>query len=326
LRWSFKSSPKATALVAIAFAGLAFAGPAPARQAATSPLAPKAAANLRAQAADMSVQAAQDGLDIAAQRRRLADLAARENTLTGELGAARQRLSRLLGALQLFRRDPPPALLVRSSDARDAVRAAILIQAMTPALQARAQALSVRTREISTLRRQAAAASEDLFNAESRAADRRNRIVGTLQAAAELAPPPGETLPTLVPPLRTEVTRGFGQSGSDGRSDGLFLRSTANAQVASPANADVVFAGPVKGWGLVLILRVNGAYHLILAGLEQVSASPGQSVAAGAPVGRMPDRGKSTPDLYMEVRQNGSPVDPARWLDLPASRVVALRQ
>ncbi len=300
-------------------ASLALAAPAPARQ-----VAPQAAARLRAEAADLSVQVTQDSLDIAAQRQRLAQLAGREQRLTGDLGAARQRLSRLLGALQLFRRDPPPALLVRSSDARDAVRAAILIRAMTPALQARAEALSQRTREISGLRRQAAAASEDLFTAESRAAERRNRIVGALVEAADLAPPADEAIGPLLPPAKGLLSRKFGEAqGASGRSDGLYLRTSSGGEVASPANATVVFAGPVKGWGLVLILRVNGAYHLVLAGLEQVSASLGQSVAAGAPVGRMPDRGKSTPDLYIEVRQNGVPVDPGRWLNLPSLKTAA---
>jgi septal ring factor EnvC (AmiA/AmiB activator) len=322
LPWSYKSSPKqGLALAAAVAASLTLAAPAPARQ-----VAPQSAAALRAAAADLSVQAAQDGLDIAAQRQRLSQLAQREQVLTRDLAAARGRLARLLGALQLYRRDPPPALLVRSSDARDAVRAAILIRAMTPALQERAAALSGRTREIAALRRQAAAASEDLFTAESRAAERRNRIVGALMEAAELAPPQGDSLPRLQVPARAALARRFGETlGAGGRSDGVFLRTAARAPVVAPANASVVFAGPVKGWGLVLILRVNGAYHLVLAGLEQVSASPGQSVAAGTTVGNMPDGGKSALDLYIEVRQNGVPVDPARWMTLPPQVTAARR-
>jgi septal ring factor EnvC (AmiA/AmiB activator) len=125
-------------------------------------------------------------------------------------------------------------------------------------------------------------------------------------------------------PAQGVVTRRFGAAmEAGGRSDGLYLHTSGGAPVAAPANGRIEFAGPVKGWGLVLILRVNGAYHLVLAGLEQVSASPGQSVAAGTPVGRMPDRGKSTPDLYMEVRQNGAPVDPARWLALPMQKTAS---
>jgi septal ring factor EnvC (AmiA/AmiB activator) len=63
-----------------------------------------------------------------------------------------------------------------------------------------------------------------------------------------------------------------------------------------------------------LILRAQGAYHLVLAGLDQVSVAPGQSVAPGATVGRMASHGSDEPELYFEVREDGAPVDPERWL------------
>jgi len=63
-----------------------------------------------------------------------------------------------------------------------------------------------------------------------------------------------------------------------------------------------------------LILRTAGAYHLVLAGLGEVSAAPGQTVALGAPVGRMAGGGKPGPELYLELRRSGTPVDPAPWL------------
>jgi murein hydrolase activator len=76
----------------------------------------------------------------------------------------------------------------------------------------------------------------------------------------------------------------------------------------------VQYVGPVKGWGVILILRLTGGYHLVLAGLDRSSVSVGQSVAAGQAVGWMPDSRQSTSELYLEVRDQGSPVDPARWL------------
>ena len=84
--------------------------------------------------------------------------------------------------------------------------------------------------------------------------------------------------------------------------------------MTSPAAGTVEYAGALSGWGVVLILRAQGAYHLVLAGLDQVSVAPGQSVAAGAPIGKMPDHVSSEPELYLEVRENGAPADPERWL------------
>jgi septal ring factor EnvC (AmiA/AmiB activator) len=73
----------------------------------------------------------------------------------------------------------------------------------------------------------------------------------------------------------------------------------------------------LKGWGLVLILRLGGEYHLVLAGLETALTAPGRAVAAGQPIGRMAGTGGPASELYFEIRKNGAPVDPARWLKTP---------
>ena len=93
-----------------------------------------------------------------------------------------------------------------------------------------------------------------------------------------------------------------------------FVVSGAAGNFVAPAAGTVEYAGALNGWGGVVILRSQGAYHVVLAGLDQISASPGQSVAAGVPIGKMPDHVSSDPELYMEVRENGEPADPERWL------------
>jgi septal ring factor EnvC (AmiA/AmiB activator) len=87
--------------------------------------------------------------------------------------------------------------------------------------------------------------------------------------------------------------------------------------VRAPAQGTVEYSGPLKGWGEVLILRLGGQYHLVLAGLESSNAVAGGKFAAGEPVGRM---GGSDPELYLEIRKDGAPMDPARWLKSAASR------
>ena len=62
--------------------------------------------------------------------------------MTADLARRRGELSKLLGALALYRRQPPPALLVSPDKARDAVRGAILARSLTPGLTRRAQALA----------------------------------------------------------------------------------------------------------------------------------------------------------------------------------------
>jgi septal ring factor EnvC (AmiA/AmiB activator) len=120
--------------------------------------------------------------------------------------------------------------------------------------------------------------------------------------------------------------RRFGQAlASGGRSNGVTFAAAGGARVASPGPGYVQYVGPVKGWGVILILRLAGGYHLVLAGLDRTSVSVGQSVAAGEAVGFMPDgrqpakdaaaREKAPQELYLEVREQGAPVDPGRWLN-----------
>src|SRR3990167_6752397 len=61
-----------------------------------------------------------------------------ETELSVDQGVNMHRLSRLLSVLEQLKRAPPPALLVSPQDAKDAVRAAILVKALTPQLRDRA--------------------------------------------------------------------------------------------------------------------------------------------------------------------------------------------
>jgi septal ring factor EnvC (AmiA/AmiB activator) len=204
-----------------------------------------------------------------------------------------------------FRRDPPPALLVNPRDAVDAARAAILVKAITPELRRRARVYAVQAGEIARQRRLAAVASEALFTRDSQKADLHPVAPG---AAAELRP-------ALLAPLPGPVIHHFGDALSGGgKADGLTILAAPKAGVRAPDTGIVQYVGPVKGWGVILILRLAGGYHLVLAGLDRADVAVGQSVAAGSAVGSMPDGRQTPPELYLEVREHGAPVNPARWL------------
>jgi septal ring factor EnvC (AmiA/AmiB activator) len=295
------------------------------------------------------------------KRARLQMLKTRETAMTARLGRNRNALARLLGALELYRRDPPPALLVHPSSAKDAVRAAILVRAMAPELERRGRALGAEAAQIARVRREVAGASEDLFQADSDIADRRAHIEGLVlkkanlernllndaaiadqalaalaagsgsvaelvqrlpaQARMDLQAPPTTGLPA---PVQGVVVARYGQRAGGGRSSGWTYRAPAGALVRAPAAGLVEYAGPLKGWGIVLILRVGGGYHLVLTGLEAAQAVAGSSVAAGEPVGRMAGGGRGgdriAPELYVEVRKDGAPVDPAPWFGTAAAK------
>jgi septal ring factor EnvC (AmiA/AmiB activator) len=247
---------------------------------------------------------------------RLERLNVRETVLNAEQGRNLNRMARLLTALAQFRRDPPPALLVSPHDATEAVRAAILVKAVTPELQKRAKAYAAEATEIARQRRLAAVASEALFTSDSELAERRERLEATPPGAAPLAIGPVTPPIRLLRPVEGAVVQRFGEPlAGGGEAAGVTLAASKGAQVNAPDAGLVQYVGPVKGWGVILILRLAGGYHLVLAGLDRTDVGIGQSVAAGAPVGWMTDGRGSPSELYLEVRERGSPVDPARWLE-----------
>jgi septal ring factor EnvC (AmiA/AmiB activator) len=110
--------------------------------------------------------------------------------------------------------------------------------------------------------------------------------------------------------------------GSGGSERGLSIATRAAAQVTAPADGWVVYAGPFRSYGQLLILNAGGGYHVLLAGMERISVDLGQFVLAGEPVAVMGNgsriaailaTGSSQPVLYIEFRKDGTPIDPGPW-------------
>ena len=247
---------------------------------------------------------------------RLEQVNAREAALAARIGVNRNRLARLLGALQRFSRDPPPPLLTPPQDALDSVRAAILIKAMTPELQRRSRTLAAEAAELARLRRAAAAADARRFVSESEA-EELQRVDGLFAASqSDLIPVDAGPAPeTIGRPVNARIASAYGgRLASGAPSRGLEFAAAPGERVTSPAAGVVDYAGPLQGWGDVVILRAGGGYHLVLAGLSQILVRPGQSVASGQPIGSLPDRVEPPARLYLEVRLGAEPVDPAPLL------------
>ncbi len=106
---------------------------------------------------------------------------------------------------------------------------------------------------------------------------------------------------------------GFGSSAR-----GITVETRLSAQVVAPFDGQIVFSGPFRNRGLVLIIEHGGGYHTVLAGFDRVDVVTGQWVLAGEPVGIMPDtkqaEAKDGPPLYIELRRDGQPVNPLTWI------------
>lgn len=126
-------------------------------------------------------------------------------------------------------------------------------------------------------------------------------------------------------PVSGSVVTGFGEEdGFGGTTRGISIATRPRAQVTSPSDGWVVYAGAFRSYGQLLIINVGGGYHVVLAGLEKTSVELGQFVLAGEPVGVLADgagRGHTVvardpadrPVLYVEFRKDGTSIDPAPW-------------
>lgn len=124
---------------------------------------------------------------------------------------------------------------------------------------------------------------------------------------------PRSAVSHAVPPAIGRITQRFSQGKSNDR-PGLVYVTRPGAQVVAPMDARVEFAGLFRSYGEMLILDVGGDYLVVVSGLDGVYADLGQWVLAGEPIGRMSARKTPAPELYLEVRRGGTPIDPERWL------------
>jgi murein hydrolase activator len=124
-------------------------------------------------------------------------------------------------------------------------------------------------------------------------------------------------------PVNGTKIRDFGGSdGAGGAEKGISLATRAGAQVTTPCDGWVVYAGPFRSYGQLLILNAGGGYHVLIAGMERISVNIGQFVLTGEPVATMGSTSlvasilattASQPVLYVEFRKDGTPIDPGPW-------------
>lgn len=126
-------------------------------------------------------------------------------------------------------------------------------------------------------------------------------------------------------PAQGQIIKRFGDGdGLGGSILGTAIATRGNAQVTAPADGHVEFAGRFRSYGEVLILNPGGGYHILLAGMDTVTAGTGEFLRAGEPVGQMGNGPSSVtllgegvqdgrPVLYIEFRNNTDAIDSGPW-------------
>jgi septal ring factor EnvC (AmiA/AmiB activator) len=261
--------------------------------------------------------------------RALADQAARLRAEQAEAAALQSELDAALPALRKAQEDQ--AALAASLDSQiDSAREARL-EAQDVAAQA-ARRAAADAAQADSLRAAIARIEADQRAAEARAREaasaeeRRRQEAASVAARARqeaLARPAGPGLGggegSLTVPVAGRLLRGFGDPTEAGPASGQTWLPAPGARVLSPCGGRVVFAAPFRSYGLLAIVDCGGGYHVVLSGLAQLQVQAGQSIQPGEPVGVMPgwdprNPSASRPTLYVELRHDGEPVNPAPFL------------
>jgi septal ring factor EnvC (AmiA/AmiB activator) len=178
----------------------------------------------------------------------------------------------------------------------------------------------------SEIERARLAAEETRQEAERRRKEEAERMARGIPPSHSLAqsPPFGALAGRLPLPVAGAFSRRFGEpDGYGGEMQGDTVRTQSGAIVTAPADGSVLYAGPFRSYGQLLILNAGDGYHVVLAGMDRIDVTLGQSVLAGEPVGAMGETRLASagvtadenigPELYIEFRKDGRPVDPSRW-------------
>ncbi len=194
--------------------------------------------------------------------------------------------------------------------ATEASRAETL-RGMLAELEAQRQGEAARAHEEALRAERQKRSGEAAAARQRQAALERPTGAGTIATSAQ---PRGQ----LTAPVAGTIIRSWGDPTEGGPATGISYHAPPAARVVAPCGGRVVFAAPFRSYGLLLIVDCGGGYHAVLAGFDRLDAKAGQQVAAGEPIGVMPawEPGASGnhPALYVELRHDGQPVNPAPWL------------
>ncbi len=335
---------------------------------------------------------------VAAADDRLASLNAKADSISRSLQTRRAAIVEVLAALQRMGADPPPAILIKPGDMAEAVRAAMILGSLIPALKEQAEGLRRDVEDLSKTRESIARERDELARTASSMALEKERLAALVEArqqalssaqqalasqqqrATDLARQ-ASTLRDLIarldaeesqrkaaaaaakaaeeqtareieakaesartaPPARLEpeiafvdakgrlplpaagaILRTFGSpDGFGGTEHGVSIQTLPGAVVSAPSDGSILFSGPYRTYGQLLIINAGGGYYVVLAGMVRINVSPGQFVLSGEPVGVMGDGttrmaaaaavGATQPVLYIELRKDGTAIDPGPW-------------
>ncbi len=109
----------------------------------------------------------------------------------------------------------------------------------------------------------------------------------------------------------------FGEPRADGRLrwQGNYIVTKPGEIIRSVHRGRVVFAEWLRGFGLLTIVDHGNGYMSLYGYADVLLKQPGDRVESGEQIANSGRSGGQNADgLYFEIRKDGKPVDPSRWL------------
>jgi lipoprotein NlpD len=112
-------------------------------------------------------------------------------------------------------------------------------------------------------------------------------------------------------PAQGSLIAGFDEA----KNKGLDIGGKAGDSVLAAADGRVVYAGAgLRGYGNLIILKHNNTYLTAYAHNRTLLVKEDQSVQKGQKIAEMGNSDADRVKLHFEIRRQGKPVDPARYL------------
>lgn len=134
------------------------------------------------------------------------------------------------------------------------------------------------------------------------------------------APPTAVAREDLDWPLQGLVLVQFGERPNGIRKDGIDIAAQPGAEVRAVEGGKVIYAGSeLSGYGALVLIQHEGGLTTVYGNNKELKVQAGQEVARGQVVALLSEEASVPPHLFFQVRADGRPVDPRRYLARPAT-------
>lgn len=132
----------------------------------------------------------------------------------------------------------------------------------------------------------------------------------TAAAPSRVTPAADANKIAMVWPAKGEIIQRFTP-----QTKGIDIAGAVGEPVVAAAGGNVVFAGDaVRGFGNLVIVDHGDGFITAYAHNDQLLVKKGEAVTKSQKIATLGQSATSSPRLHFEVRRNGTPVDPLRYL------------